>query len=350
MSIQRGAIAVFFTCSLLGQTAITLKNELVWTDTNLDVKAQETIRVTAEGSLQYPGSPNAATPQGLGRSFKDVIRNFPVNSSGRGAVIAKVGDSAAFLVGNSWEGKAPISGRLFVGINQGGNDKGEGTFTVKVERVTPAPENIVTDWKLPLLSQAQLDSVPTRVQDAQGTEGDRVNFFLVGDEKQVVSALKSAGWVIVDKDTRAAVFTAIIATLSKQSYVTMPMSELKLFGRSQDYGFAIGDPVRVVASRHHFRIWKAPFTVNGITVFAGAGTHDIGFDKDQRNNGVTHKIDPDTDLEREFIAKSLQDAGVVSKLDYMKAGKTFITGKTAHGEEFRTDGRTLVVYLTPLEN
>jgi hypothetical protein len=87
--------------------------------------------------------------------------------------------------------------------------------------------------------------------------------------------------------------------------------------------------------------------VNGITVFAGAGTHDIGFDKDQRNNGLTHKIDPDTDLEREFIAKSLQDAGMVAKLDYMKAANAFTTGKTAHGEEFRTDGRTLVVYLTP---
>ena len=62
----------------------------------------------------------------------------------------------------------------------------------------------------------------------------------------------------------------------------MPMSQLELFGRVQDFGYAQADPLRVVASRHHFRIWKTPFTAGGETVWAGAGTHDIGFDKDNR--------------------------------------------------------------------
>jgi len=89
----------------------------------------------------------------------------------------------------------------------------------------------------------------------------------------------------------------------------MPMSELMVFGRPQDYGFAMSDPIQTVMARHHFRIWKAPFIAGGLTLWVGAGTHDVGFDKDQRNGNITHKIDPDTDKERDFIAESLKQSG-----------------------------------------
>ena len=110
------------------------------------------------------------------------------------------------------------------------------------------------------------------------------------------------------------------------------MSQLYLFGRAQDYGMAHAEPVAVVARRHHFRIWKAPFKAEGEEVRVGAGTHDIGFDKDQRNNGITHKIDPEVDNEREFIGQSLQETGLVAKLSYIMPSKPNKEAKTAHGE------------------
>ncbi len=45
----------------------------------------------------------------------------------------------------------------------------------------------------------------------------------------------------------------------------------------------MAEPIAMVASRNHFRIWKAPFTWKGQEVWVGAGTHDIGFAKDKRN-------------------------------------------------------------------
>jgi hypothetical protein len=201
--------------------------------------------------------------------------------------------------------------------------------------------------KLPAITQEILDSVAPRVQDAAGTQGDRVHFLIVGEEQQVVDSLKRAGWVLVDKNTTNAVVAMGLATLTKQSYVTLPMSELQLFGRNQDYGFAQGDPIKVAAARHHFRIWKAPFTLDGATVFAGAGTHDVGFDKDQRNGSLTHKIDPETDKERDYIGKTLQSTGNVAKLDYMTAKGAITKAKTAHGQEFFSDGRSLIIYLIP---
>jgi len=76
------------------------------------------------------------------------------------------------------------------------------------------------------------------------------------------------------------------------------------------------EPFAVAASRHHFRIWKAPFTWNGQTVWAGAGTHDIGFEKDQRNGKVTHKIDPAVDGERDNIGAACKKPTKIKNHDY----------------------------------
>src|SRR6267143_851967 len=62
-------------------------------------------------------------------------------------------------------------------------------------------------------------------------------------------------------------------------------------GRPQEYGWAHAESITLVASRNHLRVWKAPFTVNGQMLWVGAATHDIGFEQDKRNNGLTHKID-----------------------------------------------------------
>jgi len=62
------------------------------------------------------------------------------------------------------------------------------------------------------------------------------------------------------------------------------------------------------------RIWKAAFRVNGETLWVGAATHDIGFERDERNNGLTHKIDPDIDLERDYLEKTLCGTGLVTQI------------------------------------
>ena len=151
----------------------------------------------------------------------------------------------------------------------------------------------------------------------------------------------------VDKNAKDSFLRGAVGTFSKQAYLTMPMSELLLFGRVQDYGFAHSVPLQTVMARHHFRIWKAPFQVEGQTLWAGAGTHDTGFDRDQRTGGVTHKIDPDTDKEREYILETLKQSGEVVASAYVTPKDTITKAKTAHGEEFHSDGRILVIYLKP---
>jgi hypothetical protein len=126
----------------------------------------------------------------------------------------------------------------------------------------------------------------------------------------------------------------------------MPMSPLYLFGRPQDYGWAHAEPIAVVASRNHLRIWKAPFAIQGETVWVGAATHDIGFERDQRNNGITHKIDPDIDLERNYVEKTLSATGLVSEVMHFLPSNPMQEAKTATGGSFHSNGQVLILKLS----
>jgi len=168
----------------------------------------------------------------------------------------------------------------------------------------------------------------------------------VGSEAAMQKAFAAAGWVKVDADVQGAVLRGVLESLSKEAYVTMPMSPLYLFGRVQDYGWAHAEPIKVVASRNHLRLWKAPFEVGGETVWIGAATHDIGFEKDNRNNGVTHKIDPAIDLERTYVEKTLTSTGLVAEVTYFLPPDPMKEAITATGGSFHSDGRVLALKLS----
>ena len=123
------------------------------------------------------------------------------------------------------------------------------------------------------------------------------------------------------------------------------MSELFLFNRGQDYGFAHAEPVKVVESRNHLRAWKSPYEAAGRPVWCIAATHDIGFERDQRNNGLTHKIDPAIDGEREYVNETLSGTGLVSQRAHIAPPGALTTAKTATGGEFHSDGRILILVL-----
>ncbi|MBI5086721.1 MAG: LssY C-terminal domain-containing protein [Acidobacteria bacterium] len=348
-------LAILAAASLLGQSQqIDLPGNSTWLDTGIDVKAGDLLRFEAQGSLKYADATQSAGPEGIPRSWKDLMRVLPLNDLGRGALLGRVGDSAAarpFLIGAKRESRALVAGRLFLGLNHPAGSNPEGSFNVTVTLAGNAGDAAKTfSGTLPPITEKELAQIPRRVVDKDQNPGDRVNFLILGTEEQVKSALTSVGWVTVDRSVRDSILRGALGSLSKQAYLTMPMSELMVFGRAQDYGWAMSDPIKTVMARHHFRIWKAPFQVGDLTLWVGAGTHDIGFDRDQRTGGVTHKIDPETDKEREFIGESLRQSGQVVKIDYVTPADTVTKAKTAHGQEFFSDGRIMVVYLTPQSN
>jgi hypothetical protein len=203
----------------------------------------------------------------------------------------------------------------------------------------------ISDTPLDAQLRKSLDSLPRRVNDQFQNLGDMVNFVIVGSQKDVQAALDAATWHVADTNNQGAVLNAITQTYDKKDYLAMPMSTLYLFGRRQDFGYEMAEPIAMVASRHHFRIWKAPFTWDGHEVWVGAGTHDIGFAKDKRNNSVTHKIDPAVDGERDNIGSSLQKANKAKTLSYYLPPDPVQDAKNATGDGYHSDGKLLVVFL-----
>lgn len=343
-------LAFVAAVQLIAQTKeLDIKPGDGWVDTQLSLNAGDSLSVTATGNLQYANAKQSNGPEGLPRGWADLARNLQVNEAGRGALVGRIGTSAAaraFLIGPELTSKSPVAGNLFIAINQTSGDQATGAFHVTIKRTAAAPNATATNVTVPAFTQSMIDSIPRRVTDPAGAPGDRVNFVVIGSEDEVKAALKAAGWVIVDKSNKEAVINGLLSSLSKDAYVTMPMSQLQLWGRDQDYGYAQADPIQVVASRHHFRIWKAPIDLQGRPVWAGAGMHDIGFAKDERTkNGITHKIDPNSDAERDYIGESFTQTGMVLKTTYITPADPVTKAKTATGSEFTSDGRTLIIYL-----
>jgi hypothetical protein len=216
----------------------------------------------------------------------------------------------------------------------------------KNETLTNDSKNDQPDQKAEKLTVQQiLERMPRRVKSKAGSEGDLVNFVFLGSQEQMTAALTAASWVQADKDTQDAVLHAILSTIDNKGYTEMPMSQLYLFGRPQDFGFAHAMPIQVAQERHHFRVWKTTWqTPDGQAVWLGAGTHDIGIEKGS-DGKLTHKIDPEVDKERDYIAQSLQEVEKVKEKSYFSPKQPITKASTATGGSFHSDGRILVIAL-----
>jgi hypothetical protein len=423
-----------------------------WTDTGLDLKFGETIKMSAEAASSSAPDPSpvsavpACDPKGLSGSAGKAS-DLPLPSAAAGALIARLHSQGAapLLVGAASDLKVEEPSHLFLGLNVSTTTVCQGTVSVRVHRLaagmgttneTPGasvpsespsskansakqsatsdssstgtaslgtaaaqsesrgaqlksqlataaqifmqgqfglgkseaassdasnatsignPTNGASTSSVPSLNvsdvaldaelRKNIDSLPRRVNDQSRNLGDMVNFVIVGNQKDVQSALDAAAWHVADTNNGNAVLNAIKETIDQKDYLQMPMSTLYLFGRKQDFGYEMAEPIAMVASRHHFRIWKASFTWKDSEVWVGAATHDIGFAKDKRNNGVTHKIDPAVDGERDNIAASLQKANKVKTLSYYLPSNPVQEAKNATGDGYHSDGRLLVIFL-----
>ena len=334
-----------------------------WVDTNVDLRAGEKIHIAGDGTITYPSADSSKpaqsfTPDGLARGWKDLIHQYAVADAGHGALIGRLGAAdgggQAFLVGAAKDYEAPVAGRLFLGINQSMKDAStaRGSFHVTISVTDPGPATVAAmaaggpaETTIAGITPALLQEIPRRVSDPQGNPGDMVNILIIGSQEDLLQAFTAAGWVQVDRSVQDSVVAGLVDSLSRKDYLTMPMSTLYLFNRPQDYGFAHAEPVRVAMSRNHLRVWKSEYTAEGLPVWCIAATHDIGFERDQRNNGVTHKIDPAIDGEREYVNDTLSSTGIVIARSHVTPTDPLTEAKTATGGSFHSDGRILVLVL-----
>ncbi len=332
-----------------GVAALKVPGTGDWIDTGIAVAPGDHLEANATGTVALADG-RKSQPEGIAKGWKDLLRTFPSENANTAALIGRIGNSDAavpFAIGGSLSQDMPAAGELFVAVNAGSQLAGAGAYraTIRLTKVTVAVAHTPPVDIRQLLTPALLGSVPQRVVDQQGDPGDLINFALLGTEAQVEKAFTAAGWVQVDKTTDQAVIHGFIATLSKKAYLEMPMSMLYLYGRPQDLSYARADPLMVSLVRHHLRLWNTGQIVAGRPLWVGSATHDNGLERDQRDNGITHHIDPAIDVERDFIQQSFTAAGSVAAAAYAVPSNAIHQARTATGGEFTTDGRILFIVL-----
>ena len=92
-------------------------------------------------------------------------------------------------------------------------------------------------------------------------------------------------------------FRSIRAFLFGSEYLNAPVSPLYVFGRHQDV--ALQKARDTVSQRNHLRLWLAPFTIDGLQVWVGQISRDIGIKLTTQSWYLTtHLISPEVDQDR----------------------------------------------------
>jgi len=190
-----------------------------------------------------------------------------------------------------------------------------------------------------------MDYLPARVFNREGREGDMLNLAFVAHRADLQHAFEQASWVQTDKWKPALIWHLL---RHRMHYMRLPMARFYLFGRVQDYSYALPDPDAVVSRRHHIRIWKTDYVLNGKPIWVGAATHDVAIEVAKRGRLINHRIDPEVDAERDFIGANLTEALSVTRQEYLHGVDPVFEAKTSSGASYHSDSRILLLHIDPI--
>jgi hypothetical protein len=114
---------------------IAVSGTQAWTPTGLTVRRGEQLVINATGEVRLSAdASDAASPTGsrAGRTSA----NAPLPQVPVGALIARVGNSAPFPLGDNLKVTMPANGQLFLGINDDHTGDNQGGFRVNIDRGT----------------------------------------------------------------------------------------------------------------------------------------------------------------------------------------------------------------------
>ncbi len=102
-----------------------------WTDTGIDVRAGQTLVFDSEGSIRLSDNAGDSAVASGAQSGRRAA-NAPVGNAPAGALIARIGNGAAVMVGDRRALRAPRSGRLYRGVNDDHLADNEGSYNVTI--------------------------------------------------------------------------------------------------------------------------------------------------------------------------------------------------------------------------
>lgn len=142
-----------------------------WTDAGFAIAAGETVSYSATRQLTLWDA-RASAPAGVARGWKDLLRQFPLDSASTGALIGRIGNADAavpFAIGGQLEQTVPANGELFLAANVPKEVGAQGTYQVSMKITAAKPTSQATvQQDTALLTPALLDGgTPARRRRAR---------------------------------------------------------------------------------------------------------------------------------------------------------------------------------------
>jgi len=187
-----------------------------------------------------------------------------------------------------------------------------------------------------------------RIRTVDGLLSDPVNLALIGSEQQLHQAMQGAGWSLAEKLTLRSGFKTAIAMFRHESYVSAPVSPGYLFNNRQDFTYQQNIKNRPFA-RHHVRFFKIPdgwLMPGGHKVdWLAAGTFDRSVGFSYFTLQITHRIESDTDIERDYIIKTLKDTDNLGSVKVIENYFSAYHHRNGGGDSIETDGALPIIKL-----
>lgn len=187
-----------------------------------------------------------------------------------------------------------------------------------------------------------------RTRTSDGLLGDPINLALRGPESELHAAMLAAGWTRADPVTLRSSWGIVVSTVTRRSYDQAPVSPLFLFGRMQDFAYqqeVEGNP----SKRHHVRFWRTPegwLLPGGSRVdWLAAGTFDRAVGFSLFTLQITHRIDADTDIERDHVVATVRATNPTVGLVTLHDFSTGYHSRNGGGDSIRTDGDLPILVL-----
>jgi hypothetical protein len=191
-----------------------------------------------------------------------------------------------------------------------------------------------------------------RARTSDGLLGDPINLALRGQEAQVHAAMTRAGWTRADDLSLTSGRKILTSTLSRRSYTEAPVSPLLLFDRQQDFAYQ-QEVAASPSKRHHVRFWRCPegwMLPGGYSVdWLAGGTYDKSVGLSLFTLQVTHKIEENTDIERDYIVETVTTATPEVEVEVIKNFSTGYHSRNGGGDLIITDGDLPIIDVGRVE-
>ena len=212
-------------------------------------------------------------------------------------------------------------------------------FNYQIPALEPHQNNsqIVVNDIMAIFNTEQLKYTETLL----GNRQEPLNFIIFAkNDQQLINLFKQAGWELADDVSISSVIKLAKAALWKEPYPKAPMTPDFWNANVYDFGFEKATDLNNIRTRHHARFWKTNYiTENGNLVYVGTASFDSNI-----KWGVTHRINPDIDIEREFLFSDLQKTGNITNVKKQQFVEPEI-GSNFSGDLFFTDGKLYLISI-----